>query len=680
MRRRISLYIQERLVDLDDQELVLMNYTMEDLSNPIIVRNSYSQQVTIPATAVNNEIFGHYFRLDRVTGSGFNVLARTPFKIYNELGEILESGYCKLDSVQSVGPRLYSYSISLFGGLGGYFYDLTYNEDGSMKNLGDLDYTDAEGTVFSPAVKTFDLTAQTIDYCWRTLHDGQVRSSSAWCNVVNFAPCDNGIPADFDAKKVLVSNNYYLGISPSGDTEVNDRPHPDSDGTYLVTMETDKNESEVRDYRAWLQRPVLSVGSFLAALEARGGFHATEGVHEVLGEDMWLTLQLPARRGSYESYPMRLLFSGTMAPADLLISLAKTFGMVFQNDIEGVTMKTRDEFYADGEDVDITKRVDITDISMTPIAFDAKWYEWQNEVKGAFADAYRENWGRTYAGQRVNTNYGFNADTKVLTESLRTKGAAQVLGWSNMFQVVQGTNPPFPATFFEKVFFIGYNSAGTESADNEVRPWNVLDSTRVYYNEDFPLYDVYDRPQFHDAGGKPVDGSGVLLYYVGRVELPRITGDLYDKLRWSLTDGNQDLFNLLNDGNPCWDMRGNAGIRLFNLPQFSRWDTVNGRNLDFGIPSESAVPGVTIPSGTVFATRWQNYVGDRYDKDTSVFRAKVDLSGLQVGQSLLRNFFWFDNCFWVMNKISNYSLTTYDPAECEFVRVQDKDKYTNGQS
>ena len=34
---------------------------------------------------------------------------------------------------------------------------------------------------------------------------------------------------------------------------------------------------------------------------------------------------------------------------------------------------------------------------------------------------------------------------------------------------------------------------------------------------------------------------------------------------------------------------------------------------------------------------------------------------------------------WVLNKITNYSLTTWDTAECEFVQVRDMDNYMNGQ-
>ena len=42
MRRKISLYIGDQLADLDDQSFILFNYQMDDLSNPTIVKNSYS--------------------------------------------------------------------------------------------------------------------------------------------------------------------------------------------------------------------------------------------------------------------------------------------------------------------------------------------------------------------------------------------------------------------------------------------------------------------------------------------------------------------------------------------------------------------------------------------------------------------------------------------------------------
>ena len=84
-------------------------------------------------------------------------------------------------------------------------------------------------------------------------------------------------------------------------------------------------------------------------------------------------------------------------------------------------------------------------------------------------------------------------------------------------------------------------------------------------------------------------------------------------------------------------------------------------------------------SSTIYSRFWQKYFRDRFDTNTKVMTCRVNFGGLQVGQDLLRKFFWFDNSLWVLNRISNYSLTTYDPVECEFVQVQDKNNYLNGQ-
>ena len=60
-------------------------------------------------------------------------------------------------------------------------------------------------------------------------------------------------------------------------------------------------------------------------------------------------------------------------------------------------------------------------------------------------------------------------------------------------------------------------------------------------------------------------------------------------------------------------------------------------------------------------------------------KCKVNLSGMQVGQDLMRDFYWYDNTIWMLNKIENYSMTTDDLTECEFVKVKDIKNYTEGQ-
>ena len=124
MRRRIELYIDGRRADIDDASFVVFNWRREDTDNPAVIRNSWSNSVTLPGTPDNDVIFSHAFRCDRrynFTPDSFDPSARTPFAIYQETGEILVSGYCKLDSVARSGAT-HSYKVTLFGGLGSLLY------------------------------------------------------------------------------------------------------------------------------------------------------------------------------------------------------------------------------------------------------------------------------------------------------------------------------------------------------------------------------------------------------------------------------------------------------------------------------------------------------------------------------------------------------------------------------
>jgi hypothetical protein len=78
----------------------------------------------------------------------------------------------------------------------------------------------------------------------------------------------------------------------------------------------------------------------------------------------------------------------------------------------------------------------------------------------------------------------------------------------------------------------------------------------------------------------------------------------------------------------------------------------------------------------IFAQYWAGYIADRYDKDTRVLTCRADLRGLRVDADLLRNFFYYDGAIWALNKITNYSLTTWDDTEIELVKVHDKANYT----
>lgn len=300
MRRQVALYIGGTQADLNEASLVQLNFKAEDYEKPTAVRISYTQQITLPGTPTNTQIFGNFIRSDR-SGGTFDHLARTPFQLMDDGGLTIESGYCKLDKVKRSGDDV-TYSVTLYGGLGGFLYSLMYGGGGDKLTLAALDWTTAGG----PQELTFTMGAAAVSQAWTDLLAG---TPGKW-QAVNFAPCYNGIPSDFDAKKVLVhynsANALWPGMFPAG---------VDGKGPYngyiLAEMAKEWDEWKMRDLRSYLQRPCWSVRAFFDALTRFAGASgytmkldpAFFAVSNPYYANAWVTLPLisPANKSHAES-------------------------------------------------------------------------------------------------------------------------------------------------------------------------------------------------------------------------------------------------------------------------------------------------------------------------------------------------------------------------------------------
>ena len=894
MRRKISLYIDGRLADLDEQSFILFNYTMDDLSNPTIVKNSFSQQISLPGTPGNNAIFGDAYRLDRkvdynegASGAGFNPSKKTDFAIYNELGEIVESGYCKLDSVVRKGVNV-TYKVSLYGGLGSFLYSLSYAEDGRKLTLADLDYL-GNG---DPAELDFTINATAITDAWYDLWQiYQGNDPGTMWAVINFAPAYNGYPDNFSADKGLLSlpgaglPDDVGGYSPKS-------------GYGLVNLANKQDEWAVKDLRSYLQRPVLSFKAFLDAIsnpDNNGGYSVDySDLHSwsIPYNEMWLTLPTIPSLGSnkqttgglsvtmsstattgndvgtftiggvvpsgavvnatlrcklrfnlsdntystlafdgfdgvrnnnasilflqmvaygsdnsivggsgvkvinhskqaksaaeacdftpifptdeytyfddgdldrvsanvyevnneltfnveaqnvayyklmvyvyschsvrardgwqhqysgngstsqatlYHSYTTyfqavsalivngsgnaitmtdpdqlrsgaritkQMLLSTSHTPAEYLVSFCKMFGLYFITDTaeKKITILTRNTLYVQ-ETIDLTERVDLSqDVEIEPLVFDSKWYKFALEgVGGAFYDEYLDVEGIEYGIQLVDTGFDFNADVKDLLDGNVFKNAVTILQRSRYWNVIENGATFIPSPFVDSGNTITRWNASDETQDTPIS-CPPSSATITYYNSAFNGYDI-DRcckVQFADSDGKMVDGKDVLLFLKS----------FYDYASFKVTD-DLPVMSVVNNGNPCWILDEGAGL---DVPIFSRFNLMGDRtfySMDFGIPRQLDIPGITYtPDGTLYALAWKKYLTDRYDVNSKVMRCRVDLKGMQVNQELLRKFYYYDGCLWVLNKIINYSLTTFDTIECEFVQVQNDTNYTEGQ-
>ncbi len=710
-KRKVQLFIGDRPVDLSDNSLILYNYQMDDLKNPAAVKNSYSQQVTLPGTANNNLLFGEIFRLDTVrldlygesyTGAGFIPWRRTPFVIYDETGQIIENGYMRLDQVNRAGANV-SYTVSLFGGLGSFIYSLMYDDDGNKLSLADLDYL---GTKDTEHELDFIINSTTVAEAWSCLGRTQVQSDLKKWNVINFAPAYNGVPSDFDASKAvmkLTDGNYLASEEQNYKTK---------GGYTLVTLPKEYSEWDVKDLRSYHQRPVISMKAILSAIAREsnnGGYYVdlsavtSERRFPAL-DKMWVTCpmlsnetfksdSLPASKtmsGRMVTKKRLLGFSGT--PADYLLSFCKMFGLYLLCDRNEKLIKVcrRNDLYED-ETLDLTKRVDLSqNINIRPLAVESKWYDFALQcVGGAFADGYKSKYGAEYGGQSADTGFGFNSDRFDVMSGNIFKSAASVLEnspynntllWRSIMgrKIISNQIPSVFADGGSTYILWGTDADGQEQTlTKEISRPGASSSSYRYYNNKYRGYDYESaaKLQLHDAGNKGIKGENVLVYYTGKVT--------YDG--FGLSD-DTDMMAELNNGVMCWELFYGIGSREIELPVFSGYLT-DGTNilqsLDFGRPDEIGVPGIVYPAGTtIYDKMWKQYFNDRYNVDSQikVMTCKVNLRGLDVGYGLLRKFYWFENSLWVMNKISNYSITTDDFVEVELVQVRDKGAYTNGQA
>ena len=389
-----------------------------------------------------------------------------------------------------------------------------------------------------------------------------------------------------------------------------------------------------------------------------------------------------------------LLLGGTQTPADYLLSYLKTFGlyMTYNAATRAVGIMTRASFY-NGSDIDLSERIDVTTRKSQPFALTSRWYEWAAPVSGRFADYYRDVYNREYGMARVNTGFEFDASHNEVLKDCVFNGAAEVLHRNKYFVRVTQDSKAVPSPFLDGGKYTLWNGA------EEAKQYDVTcpdDSAYIeYINQTFPGYDytLLPKPEFCDNDGKALSGEDVLLLYDSS------NGTNYYS-RMTLTDDNS-LMALYNEGAPCyllgqWTIPANkkytindgseATEKLY-MPRFRRFLTgssspmVATHALDMAVASEIDQPQITVPADkAIYPRMWASYITDKMNVDTKVVTCKVDLRGFQVGQDLLRKFYYFDGSVWVLNQIKNHVVGGDDLTECEFIKVKDKTNYTNGQT
>ena len=399
------------------------------------------------------------------------------------------------------------------------------------------------------------------------------------------------------------------------------------------------------------------------------------------------TVKIELNKGLYWFITQDTMLNSEHTPCDYFLSYLKMFNLHIWKDMyeNKIYVSKRNNFFTN-EFYDLEDVIDRgNEISITPLTFDAKWYNFKldMETSGALYKDYKNEYGIEYGIQKVDTNYNFDNSSKDLFNGNAYKGCIMQRGRSryyiDLFDERYGSRP-MPAYIQDGIQTFLYNSSGDTTEGTYLTPKTTLNTSAWGYGRN---YDITPKASFVDNKNEPIEGANCLLFYDGYKELKDENGKY---LWYNLTDDIPE-FEILNEGEPCWiwtssyySIEGDKiALNVSNLPIFSRYSTNNNswviHSWDFGTPKALYVEDYNIDeTSSIYSQYWQPYIQDMYSVDTRTVDCKVLLKERVIGD-WLRRWYYFDGTYWMLNEITDYDVTSNDTTKCKFVRIMDTQNY-----
>lgn len=631
----IELYINGYLADTDGDQTILFQKTLTQYTNPTIVKNSFTKSIDLPGTKNNDKIFNMFWKSDYSVSSyfgstTFNPSKRVPFFMLRD-GQLIEKGYVKLNSVKVDGYDR-TYTITLYGELGNVLYGLSYKSDTEKMTLADLDFN---------IDSTFTIYNVTVEQAWERLDALDTGDASMW-DTINFMPAYEGVPDidDFDPKKCLIDtstlypdgffvNGQYTAHlprsmdkdgNPSTDNYYTTLTIPGIDGGLaMVELDRDVTGMEIKDFRSYLQRPIVRLSKLIEAIGRK--VKDMYGYDLILEGDLfsspeytnaWLTLPLMYENipdiKSFDMVDVKDLFKGTSSPSDYLISFCKSYGLYIDVDIvsNSISIKTRDKFYT--KEVVELPVSDGSEISIVPTSFDKASYDFAFKDSEAYpAKQYKEDTGVVYGSKRVNTGFEFDSSSESFIQNISFSAAADTLDASD-FNRYSYMPSPFMRYLLNEDLKYGlfrldtttytYETKFSPIAKDYIASTGYLGTSNRWAGFDKNIwYDAFPKVSFASEDGKSVDGKDVIVVYNGKKKVQvyninyseditstdsqiqrdakkvvTINSDLTGKFHYCITD---DIGIQLDDVKRCWTYIGvssfdDIAIQTNTLPMFTK--------------------------------------------------------------------------------------------------------------
>ena len=332
-----------------------------------------------------------------------------------------------------------------------------------------------------------------------------------------------------------------------------------------------------------------------------------------------------------------------------IINYTKMYSLVWTvDDInKEINLVPRSKYFSDYKIVDWTDKLDKSkDFVIKPVYFDSKYVKLNyKDSKLGLNENYKEEFGYNYGEKLLVTDYNFDTNTKDIFKDipLAFDYSPNVLLWSTLYEeqkVVYSVN-----------------------------------------NENF----VYCQ----DKDGKYVDLFGSLMLYAGTKSFDKT----FSIRKILLTDDTQQMEKLRTY---CYS-QGNGGdnhIEVSSYPVLSNiivkedaGVVINPKkyiycNL-FEIPkkmytlgnpftTKSKIPTV---NQSLYSRFFKKYFDERYSIQTKVVTCYMQLTLFDYMNFKFNQFVMIDHQLYMVNKISDYDICSYEPTKVELITVNDINNY-----
>lgn len=176
MVKKVQLFIEDKEVQLYGDESFVLSYTIDDINDIGSKAASYSKEIAIPSTDINDQIFTSLF--DVTIEGGFNPISRKRAILYVDSLPVMQ-GYFKLLSINIKDKEYVNYSGLLYEEQINFIQAL---DDYLLENL-NIPVTGTTTSLIGPYTQVANFAFTGIGDRWGT---GIYSNGLYWCDATSF--------------------------------------------------------------------------------------------------------------------------------------------------------------------------------------------------------------------------------------------------------------------------------------------------------------------------------------------------------------------------------------------------------------------------------------------------------------------------------------------------------------